>query len=367
MSETDTGERTEKATERRLKEARRKGQIGRSQDFTAWVCIAAAAVMMPAALGAGSQALTEQFLRVGAVANDPSDVRAVDALGLAMSSLGGVLLPLLLVVFGATAATAIAQGGVHLRGVTMRGEQFNVVAGLKRVFGRQALWEGLKALLKTAAIGAALWIVVSGLVPLLMASGSHSVTWLLDRAAAGTVALLQVAVAVGILLAAIDVVVVIRRNRKHTHMTKREAKDEHKKAEGDPLVRSQRRSRQLAISRNRMIAAVGDSDVVLVNPTHVAVALRYEAGRAAPRVVAKGAGVVAQKIREKAEEAGVPMIRDVPLARALHAACEVGREIPEELYTAVAQVLAFVERLKKRGAARGSHTMPPEATRDRGL
>lgn len=367
MSETDSGERTEKATERRLKEARRKGQIGRSQDFTAWVCIAAAAVMMPIALSSGSQALTEQFLRVAVVADDPTGERALDALGQALSSIGGILLPLLLVVFGATAATAIAQGGVHLRGVTMRGEQFNLVAGLGRVFGRHALWEGVKALLKTVVIGAALWIVISGLVPVLAASGSHSVAWLLEQAAAGTIALLQVAVVVGILLAAIDVVVVMRRNRKHTHMTKREAKDEHKKAEGDPLVRSQRRSRQLAISRNRMIAAVGDSDVVLVNPTHVAVALRYEPGRAAPRVVAKGTGVVAQKIREKAEEAGVPMIRDIPLARALHSACEVGREIPEELYTAVAQVLAFVERLKQRGSARGSHTMPPETTRGRGL
>lgn len=367
MSDTDSGERTEKATERRLKEARRKGQIGRSQDFTAWVCIGAAAVMTPPTIAAASQVLTEQALRVGQVAKHPTVGGAVEALGSAFGSLGGVLLPLLLVVVLATTATAVAQGGVHLRGVTMRTEQFNVVAGLKRVFGRQALWEGVKALLKTVAIGVALWIVVSGLVPLLMDSGRHNVTWLLQQAGGGAVALLQVAVAVGILLAAIDVVVVMRRNRQHTHMTKKEAKDEHKKSEGDPLVRSQRRSRQIAMSRNRMIAAVGDSDVVLVNPTHVAVALRYEPGRSAPRVVAKGAGVVAQKIRERAEETGVPMIRDIPLARALHAACEIGREIPEELYTAVAQVLAFIEHLKRRGTARGTHTMPAAAIRDRGL
>ncbi|GAA1250949.1 flagellar biosynthetic protein FlhB [Microbacterium phyllosphaerae] len=367
MSESDSGERTEKATERRLKEARKKGQIGRSQDFTAWVCIAAAGVMMVPTIGSGTQVLTELFLAVAPVAKNPTDGAAVDVLGSAISSLGGILLPMLVVVLLATTATAVAQGGIHLRGVTMRTEQFNIVSGLKRVFGRQALWEGAKALLKTAAIGVALWIVVSGLVPVLMASGSHNITWLLEQAAGGAVALLQVAVAVGILLAAIDVAVVMRRNRKHTHMTKNEAKDEHKKSEGDPLVRSQRRSRQLAMSRNRMIAAVGDSDVVLVNPTHVAVALRYEPGKSAPRVVAKGAGIVAQKIREKAEEAGVPMVRDIPLARALHAACELGREIPEELYTAVAQVLAFIEFLKRRGTARGTHTMPFASTRDRGL
>lgn len=367
MSGTDTGERTERATEQRLREARRKGQIGRSQDFTAWVCIAAAAVMVVPTIASSTQVLTELFLGVTQVAKNPTDAAALDVLGSAFASLGGILMPMLLVVLLATTATAVAQGGVHLRGVTTRTEQFNLVSGMKRVFGMQALWEGAKALLKTVAIGLALWIVVSGLVPILMASGSHNITWLLEQAAGGAVALLQVAVVVGILLAAIDVAVVMRRNRKHTHMTKNEAKDEHKKSEGDPLVRSQRRSRQLAMSRNRMIAAVGDSDVVLVNPTHVAVALRYEPGKSAPRVVAKGAGIVAQKIREKAEEAGVPLIRDIPLARALHAACDIGREIPEELYTAVAQVLAFIEHLKRRGAARGTHTMPFDSTRERGL
>ena len=367
MSETDTGERTEKATDRRLRDARRKGQLGRSQDFTAWICIASAAVMMPFSIAAAAQVLTEQFLRVAQVARQPTKVNAVEALSAAMASIGGVLLPMLVVVLLATTATAVAQGGIHLRGVTLRVEQFDIVAGLKRVFGGRALWEGVKALLKTLAIGAALWIVVSGLVPVLMDSGRHTIAWLLERAGEGVVALLQVAVVVGVLLAAIDVAVVMRRNRKHTHMTKKEAKDEHKKSEGDPLVRAQRRSRQLALSRNRMIAAVGDSDVVLLNPTHLAVALRYEPGRSAPRIVAKGAGVVAQKIRERAEEAGVPMIRDIPLARALHAACDIGQEIPEELYTAVAQVLAFIEHLKRRGSARGTHTMPAASTRSRGL
>lgn len=367
MSDTDTGERTEKATDRRLREARRKGQIGRSQDFTAWVCIASAAIMTPATISSGTQVLTEQFLAVAPAAQHPSPAVILNQLGSVTSAVGQIMMPMLIVVLLATTATAVAQGGVHLRGVPVRMEQFDVVAGLKRTFGRHALWEGAKALLKTLAIGAALWVVVSGLVPLLMDSGHHTITWLLQQAAGGVVALLQVAVVVGILLAAIDVAVVMRRNRQHTHMTKKEAKDEHKKSEGDPLVRSQRRSRQIAMSRNRMIAAVGDSDVVLVNPTHVAVALRYEPGKSAPRVVAKGAGVVAQKIRERAEEAGVPMVRDIPLARALHAACEIGREIPEELYMAVAQVLAFIEHLKRRGSARGTHTIPAYRTRDRGL
>ncbi|WP_295011298.1 flagellar biosynthesis protein FlhB [uncultured Microbacterium sp.] len=364
---SDAGEKTEKATERRLKEARRKGQIGRSQDFTAWICIAAAAVMMPITIGAAIPVLTAQVLQVIQVARHPDPAAALEAMGSALTATGGVLLPLLIAVLVATVVTAVAQGGVHLRGMAFRGQQFDLVAGFKRMFGAQALWEGAKALLKTAAIGVALWIVVSGLVPVLVASGGHGVTWLIGQATGGVVALLQVAVVVGLVLAAIDVWVVMRRNRKHTHMTKKEAKDEHRSSEGDPLVRSQRRSRQIAMSRNRMIAAVGESDVVMVNPTHVAVALRYVRGTSAPRVVAKGAGVVAQKIREKAEEHGVPLVRDVPLARALHSACDLGQEIPETLYTAVAQVLAFVDQLHRRGSARGTHTMPESATKGRGL
>lgn len=143
-------------------------------------------------------------------------------------------------------------------------------------------------------------------------------------------------------------------------MTLKEVRDENKNMEGDPLIKSQRRSRQLAMSRNRMIAAVADSDVVLVNPTHVAVALKYEPGKSAPRVVAKGAGTIATRIREEAGSRQVPMVRDIPLARALHASCELGQEIPPDLYNAVARILAFVMALKSRGSAAGVHTMAPQ-------
>jgi len=174
-------------------------------------------------------------------------------------------------------------------------------------------------------------------------------------AAAG---LLRWGIAAGVGLAILDVVVVMRRNRKQTRMSLKEVKDENKRSEGDPLLKGAIRSKQMSMSRNRMMAAVADADVVLVNPTHVAVALRYEPGTGAPRVVAKGAGHVAARIRAKAGEHKVPMVEDVPLARALHGACELGQEVPEYLYTAVARVLAFVMALRRRGAAAGQHRMP---------
>lgn len=362
MSGSDSGERSEKATEKHLREARQKGRIARSQDLTAWLGIGAAAVMMPAAIAAGTAAGTEQLISLTSLMQAPSPEAALAALGRGLASVLPTLGALLAAVAIVTLFGAVVQGGVHLRKLSGRYEQFNLVSGVRRVFGLQALWEGAKALLKTAAIALALWVVIAGLMPVLTASGAHSISRLLGTAADGTAALLQTAIAVGLVLAAIDLFVVMRRNRKHTRMTKREVRDENKNSEGDPLIRQQRRSRQLAVSRNRMIAAVAGSDVVVVNPTHIAIALEYDPGTSAPKVVAKGSGVIAERIREKALESGVPLVRDVTLARALHAACELGQEIPEDLYNAVARVLVFVDALRRRGAARGIHSLPYRRT-----
>jgi flagellar biosynthetic protein FlhB len=161
-----------------------------------------------------------------------------------------------------------------------------------------------------------------------------------------------------LILAAADYAVARRRTDKQMRMTKQEVKDEHKQSEGDPLVKSAIRSRQLAMARSRMMADVGTADVLLVNPTHIAVALRYEPDKGAPRVVARGAGAIAARIRELAEEAQVPTVQDVPLARALYRSCEVGQEIPRELFAAVAQVLAFVISRRMRGQYGGAHHSP---------
>jgi flagellar biosynthetic protein FlhB len=149
-----------------------------------------------------------------------------------------------------------------------------------------------------------------------------------------------------------------RRIGKQVRMTKEEVKQEYKQSEGDPMVKSAIRSRQLAAARNRMMADVPTADVVLVNPTHVAVALRYEPERGAPRVVARGAGAIAVKIRALATEERVPLVRDIPLARALYRSTKVGQEIPPELFAAVAQVLAFVISRRTQGQWGGEHSTP---------
>jgi flagellar biosynthetic protein FlhB len=154
---------------------------------------------------------------------------------------------------------------------------------------------------------------------------------------------------------------------KKLKMSKYEIQQEHKNSEGDPHMKSHRRSIALAMSRNRMMTEVAEADVLLVNPTHVAVALKYDPAKGAPRVVAKGSGEVAAKLRERAAAARVPMVQDIPLARALHASCELGQEVPAQLFTAVARVLAFVMHLGARGVKGGFHRPGFEAPSTEGL
>lgn len=359
MSGSGAEERTEKATPKRLREAHRKGKLQRSQDLTAWLGVGAAAAVIPTVIGGATEAAVDQALSIGRIAMEPSPALAVQLLERALGS----IMPTLSLLLGAVVVVAIGgavlQGGVHLKTKLTRFDQFDPVAGLRRLFGLQALWQGAKVLLKTAVIGAVLLVVLQGIMPVLASSGGLTMAAVLDAAGSGVAALLAAAVVAGLAISVLDVLVVMRKNRQHTLMTKKELRDERKNSDGDPLIRSQRRSRQLSMSRNRMMAAVADADVVLVNPTEIAVALRYDVGRSAPRVVATGSGLVAARIREEAERHGVPIVRDIPLARHLRAACGIGDEIPVDSYPAVASVLAFVAVLRRRGASHGIHSPAP--------
>ena len=339
-----------------MKEVREKGQLAKSQDLTAWVAIGVAAVMIPATVSAGAAATSASLYQLREVMDHPDSTHALRALFDGLGSVGGIILPLLSVVTIAVLVTAAAQGGIHFKKFSGKFDQFNPVEGLKRTFGMQAAWQGVKALSKTVVVGFVLLAVIQGLMPVLMSGGGLPASALIQAATDGTASLVRSAVIAGLILAVADVFVIMRRNRKRTRMTKKEVKDENKSSEGDPMIKGQRRSRQLVMSRNRMMAAIADADVVLVNPTHFAIALKYEPGKSAPRVVAKGAGEIALRIRERAETDRVPIVTDIPLTRALHAACDLGDEIPVDLYNAVARVLAFVLALRTRGSSKG----PPE-------
>jgi flagellar biosynthesis protein FlhB len=353
-------DKTENATPKRMRELRRDGSLQRSQDVSAWLGMGVAGVTLSVVFTAGTEAAVDQLQGVRDVIANPDPALALRHLGDSLGSILPTLAPLLAVMVVAAVAGSAIQGGIHVSTKKLKPtfKQFNVLAGIKRLVGVQTWWQGGKSLLKTVVIGAVLTSVAQGIAPVLLASGGLSLHQVLDIAGGGVGSLLRTAVMAGLALAVVDVVFLSKQNRKKTKMTLKEVKDENKNSEGDPQLKGAIRSKQMAMSRNRMMAAIADADVVLVNPTHVAVALKYEPGTGAPRVVAKGAGHVAARIRKEANDKRVPLVEDIPLARALHAACELGQEIPAELFTQVAKVLAFVMALRRRGAAQGTHRVP---------
>ncbi|WP_127126438.1 flagellar biosynthesis protein FlhB [Georgenia sp. SYP-B2076] len=357
---SSAGEKTEKATPQRMKKVRADGGLGRSQDLSAWLGVAAVALALPAVISAGAEAARGQLAMVASAVEAPETATAVQALTDGFDSLLPTLTPVLAVAAIAAIIGSAAQGGVHpsMKRLKPKFTNFNLVKGIKRVFGLQAWWQGAKAALKTAVVGTVLYLAIAGMVPLVITSGQVSVAQLVGEVQSRMNALIIWAVVAGLALAVADVVVVMRRNRKQTRMSKQEVKEENKSSEGNPEIKGAIRSRQLAMSRNRMMAAVADADVVIVNPTHIAVALRYQPGEGAPRVVAKGQGHVAARIRERAGQHHVAVVQDIGLARTLHAACDIGQEVPENLYEAVARVLAFVMSLRRRGSAAGTHRVP---------
>jgi flagellar biosynthetic protein FlhB len=351
------GEKTEKPTPKRLKEARKEGQIPRTQELGTWAGVAAASVFLPMLVANTFDAAGRLFVQFGSVVDEP-DAEAVGVLlGQALTVFLETLLPMALSLMLVGVLASAAQGGVSFatKGMKPTLKKFNPFPGMKRMFGTHGLWEAVKAVIKTAALGTVVVVTSDRAQALVSASGALPLSAVVATFASSAVLMLRVVAVTGLVIAIADYVVVRKQTMSKLKMTKYEIQMEHKQSEGDPHVKGQRRSMQLAMSRNRMMAEVATADVLLVNPTHVAVALKYEPERGAPRVVAKGADEVAARLRERAAEARVPMVQDVPLARALHASCEIGQEVPPQLFTAVARVLAFVMQLGARGVRGGFH------------
>jgi flagellar biosynthetic protein FlhB len=353
-----SGEKTEKATPKRRKESRKEGQVARTQELGGWASMLAVGLAAPMLLSHELHALRDLMITSFSLGDRATTGKALVLLGQAGKHVFISLLVLGSAVMLIGVASAVAQGGFYLatKSVKPSLSKLNPLKGFKRVFGPHALWEGAKMLLKSSFVALIVYLAIRAVMPLI--GGLVPMQTVVDTVMAQALTLIRNIGLAGLGMAAIDYTIQRRRVGKQTRMTKDEVKQEHKQAEGDPLVKSAIRSRQLAAARNRMMADVGQADVVLVNPTHVAVALRYEPEKGAPRVVARGAGAIAAKIRERAGEESVPLVRDVPLARALYTSTKVGQEIPAELFAAVAQVLAFVISRRGRGHVGGQHRSP---------
>lgn len=342
-------DKTEQPTAKRKREARRDGNLARSPEIVAWVQMLAAGVLLPAAFGLGSRSLRQVMHRVGVLVAQPDPDAALALMGTAVT--GGLLaiapLALGMIVIGLVGN--FAQIGFAISGKALRPkfDRISPTKGLKRLFSPHSAWEAGKAAIKVVVLAAVAWPGVSSLGAALATGGRVPSGQVLAAVASATMGLIRSTALAGLALAALDYGFQRRRVRKGMMMSRQEVKDEYRQSEGDPHTRSRIRQRQMEVSRNRMMAAVAVSSVVVVNPTHIAVALEYRPELGTPRVVAKGQGFIAARIREEAEKHNVPIVRDVPLARTLHAACRLGQAIPADLYEAVARLLAFVFSLKR--------------------
>jgi flagellar biosynthetic protein FlhB len=351
------GEKTEKPTPQRLKKARKEGQIPRTQELGTWAGVAASSVLLPMLVSNMFDAVQRLFVQVGAAAKHPEVQQVSALLGDALNAFLTTLLPTALCLMAVGTAASAAQGGITFatKGMKPTLKKLNPFPGFKRMFGTQGIWESIKALIKTAALGTAIIVTSGRAQQLVSASGALPLSTVTTTFAAAAVLMFRVVAITGLVIAIADYTVVRTKMMKKLKMSKYEIQQENKNAEGDPHMKAHRRAIQMSMSRNRMMSEVADADVLLVNPTHVAVALKYDPAKGAPRVVAKGAGEVAAKLRERAAEARVPMVQDIPLTRALHASCDLGQEVPAQLFTAVARVLAFVMHLGSRGVRGGFH------------
>ena len=354
MAEDTAQEKTEEPTERRLEDSRKKGQTARSKELNILLSLMAAAIGM-VFLGQYLIADLHEMMTQG-LGFEPSRVRTTDQMfevirGQAALGLSAILPTLGLLVFAAFLGP-VALGGLvfSLESLSPKLEKINPLKGLGRMFGLQSLMELIKALGKFLLVGSVAILIIYSSMNTIIGLGFMSIFSAL--ASAGDLLLWSFIgfSAVLILVAAIDVPFQLWNHNKQLKMTMQEVKDEMKESDGRPEVKSQIRRMQRQLSEQRMMDSVPMADVIITNPTHYAVALKYDQeGFGAPRVVAKGQDFMALKIREVAEANNVPIFEAPPLARALHGMVEIGHEIPGDLFKAVAQVLAYIFQLKTLG------------------
>ncbi|NTU41472.1 MAG: flagellar biosynthesis protein FlhB [Nitrospirales bacterium] len=336
-------ERTEQATPRRRQKAREEGQIARSRDLSSIAAIGGVLIILY--LG-GSGFMTAISRITGRLLSlqygrDPFTVMRAASLDAML-----LLAPFLAISFVLAIVANVSQGGIVLKPLKLNTDMLNPLNGIKRLFSLRGLMEFLKSLVKFAVGGYLVYWVVRKDIPALPGLMDMGIRPLATTSAA----LLMKALAYGFLwffvLALIDYFLQRWQFERSLRMSKEEIKEEQKESDGNPMIKSRVRSLQREMARKRMMQEVPKATVVITNPTHLAVALKYEDGKmAAPKVIAKGANDVALRIKEIARQHGVPIVEDKPLARLLFK-LDPGDSIPEDLYKAVAKILAYIYRLK---------------------
>jgi flagellar biosynthetic protein FlhB len=351
-AEAETGgERTEEPSQKRLQDARERGQVPRSRELTNFATMIGGSATLVAVGGALSTRMS-QMMRHG-LAIDPQQLREPDGmfalLGDACISALTVLLPVFGALISLVLLSAIALGGWNFSPQAMVPDftRLSPLAGLKRLFGLRGASELGKALLKCVVVGGVCAAIVSAIFGDVLALARMEPRTAIGRGA-GLVSWAFVWLCASLaLVAMVDVPLQLFQFKRALRMTRQELRDEAKESDGRPETKQRIRHLQQTIARRRMMHKIPSADVVIVNPTHFAVALKYDPKKMrAPRVLAKGVDLVAQNIRRIAAEHRVPVFESPKLARALYRSTDLNKEIPAGLYVAVAQVLSYIFRVR---------------------
>jgi len=363
MAESDSGEKTEEPTAKKLTDARKKGQIARSKDLgTMFVLVGSAFAMMVmgnALVGALSTIMKRLF---SLNRRETMDVNAL--MGVIADTVSALAFPLAAIFIIIMIAAFIGNtmlGGMAFswEALAPKASRLSPLEGFKRMFGVQAAVELLKSILKFFVVVFVAFTLLSGLFEQILGLSleaiplnfEHAVTMLLWM-------FLALALSIGIIVA-IDAPYQVWNHTRQLKMTKQEVKDEFKSTEGNPEIKGRIKQTQYDMSQRRMMNDVPNSDVVITNPTHYSVALKYDPNAGgAPILVAKGLDEMAMHIRTIAKENGVEIIQSAALARSLYYTADVNKDIPEELYAAVAQVLAFIFQLSEHKKGRAKRPIP---------
>jgi flagellar biosynthetic protein FlhB len=356
----DDLEKSEEATPKRREEARKRGQFPKSRNLVP----AATLLAITVALQFAGLQLMERLARcVTGFISASGNIEQLSSDSMVMMSFdtGLLLAPVLLPLFAGIMVTALACGFLQT-GFVMASEplrfdlsRISPVKGFRRIFGTDAIVESLKAILFIAGLGSIGAAFLYGELPAIVSLSTLAAEDIVTYASRDSAVLSAWIIGAMAALALCDYLYQRWHVEKQLRMSRQELKEEMREQEGDPLLKSHLKSLRQRMSRRRMMAEVAKADVVITNPTHLAVALRYRPEEmGAPKVLAKGAGFIAEKIREVARSKGIAIVENKPLARLLYKQVEIGREIPEALYRAVAGILAYVYKL--RGGVRNGLT-----------
>ena len=368
MAESETGgERTEEPSQRRLQEARERGQIPRSRELTNFATMIGGSAALVAIGGTVAAHLSQLMRR--SLSIDAKSLRTTDSMAASLGDAGISAVTAILPVFGTLVCmvllASVVLGGWNFSTTALTPDfsRLSPLSGIKRLFGFHGVSELVKALLKCAVVGAVCAGIVSSIFGDVLALGAMAPRAAISRGA-GLLSWAFVWLCASLALVAIvDVPLQIFQFKRSLRMTRQELRDESKEMDGRPETKQRIRQMQQTLARRRMMHKVPTADVLIVNPTHFAVALKYDPKKMrAPVVLAKGVDLVAQNIRRIAEEHRVPVFESPKLARALYRSTDLNKEIPSGLYVAVAQILSYIFRVRTLNPTIAARVVRPNPT-----